>query len=449
MSFSEGIVWVLMICMLLGAADRALGNKFGLGQKFEEGFNSLGPLALSMVGIISIAPVIAKLAGPLIVPIYKAMGADPAMFAGSVIASDMGGYQLAQTLAASPDGGAYGGLITGAMLGCTVAFTIPVGLGLIQAADRRHFALGVLIGIVTIPFGVLVGGLIAGFNTQYVLQSLVPVFLFSALIAFGLWKWPERVTNGFFKFGKGIVAVASVGLAIAVFEWGTKVKVMPAGWELTPAPEGLAVVATIGMMLLGAFPFVVLISKVFASPLRKLGGMMKMDEAGATGLLAQLANSIPMLATMKDMNIRGKVINSAFAVSGAFALGDHLGFTAAVAPDMVGAVVAAKLAAGVTAVALAIVVMNLIAKHSLDATATPRPASVFQAIPQLVPIAGSQEPVPAPQDPMPMTPPAPAQPVAAVPAPVRQQPEVLPAKPGAIIAPATPQPPSQPTEPQQ
>jgi hypothetical protein len=179
--------------------------------------------------------------------------------------------------------------------------------------------------------------------------------------------------------------------------------------------------------------------------------MMKMDEAGATGLLAQLANSIPMLATMKDMNNRGKVINSAFAVSGAFALGDHLGFTAAVAPDMVGAVVAAKLAAGVTAVALAIVVMNLIAKHSLDAATatTPRLAGAFQAVPQLVPIAGSQEPVPAQQDPMPVTPPAPAQPVAAVPAPVRRQPEVLPAKPGAIIAPATPQPPSQPTEPHQ
>ena len=35
-----------------GGADRLLGNRFGLGEKFEEGFRLMGPIALSMVGII-------------------------------------------------------------------------------------------------------------------------------------------------------------------------------------------------------------------------------------------------------------------------------------------------------------------------------------------------------------------------------------------------------------
>lgn len=46
---------IIMIIMALGAVaggiDRILGNRFGYGKKFEEGFQYLGPTALSMVGI--------------------------------------------------------------------------------------------------------------------------------------------------------------------------------------------------------------------------------------------------------------------------------------------------------------------------------------------------------------------------------------------------------------
>ena len=44
---NEIILWILMLCMVLGGIDRAIGNKFGLGEQFEEGFNALGPLARS------------------------------------------------------------------------------------------------------------------------------------------------------------------------------------------------------------------------------------------------------------------------------------------------------------------------------------------------------------------------------------------------------------------
>ena len=52
------------------------------------------------------------------------------------------------------------------------------------------------------------------------------------------------------------------------------------------------------------------------------------------------------------MDNRGKVVNIAFAVSAAFVFGDHLGFTAGFAPQMLPAVIAAKLTGGVCAVLL-------------------------------------------------------------------------------------------------
>lgn len=87
----------------------------------------------------------------MVVPVYQFLGADPAMFAGTILANDMGGAPLAKELALSPEAGQFGGLIVGAMLGPTIVFTIPVGLGIIKAEDRRYLATGVLAGVITIP----------------------------------------------------------------------------------------------------------------------------------------------------------------------------------------------------------------------------------------------------------------------------------------------------------
>lgn len=44
---------------------------------------AMGSLALAMIGIICLAPVLANLLRPVVVPLYQALGADPAMFAGT------------------------------------------------------------------------------------------------------------------------------------------------------------------------------------------------------------------------------------------------------------------------------------------------------------------------------------------------------------------------------
>ena len=66
------------------------------------------------------------------------------------------------------------------------------------------------------------------------------------------------------------------------------------------------------------------------------------------------ANSIATFGMVKQMDDRGKVVNVAFAVSAAFVFGDHLGFTAGFAPEMLPAMILGKLAGGITAVAVAL-----------------------------------------------------------------------------------------------
>ena len=61
MSINEIIVYLMVAFMVLGAADRIIGNRFGLGEKFEEGIIAMGSLALSMIGIPLFGGFVSKL----------------------------------------------------------------------------------------------------------------------------------------------------------------------------------------------------------------------------------------------------------------------------------------------------------------------------------------------------------------------------------------------------
>ncbi|MEN4011634.1 MAG: ethanolamine utilization protein EutH [Chloroflexota bacterium] len=347
------IIYIMMIFMVLGAIDRILGNRFGLGEEFENGFNAMGPLGLAMVGVISLAPVLARILGPVITPVYQFLGADPAMFATTLLANDMGGYPLAKELAINPEAGLYAGIILGAMMGPTIVFSIPVALGLIKAEDRKYLALGVLAGMVTIPLGCIAGGFTAGWGADIVIGNLLPVVIVAALIAFGLWRFPDKMTTGFQYFGKGVVIMITIGLAAIVWETLTGIVIIPG---MAPVWDGVQIIGAIAIVLLGAFPMVKVITKVFSKPLTAAGRALGMGDVAAAGMIATLANNIPMFAMMKDMDARGKVLNCAFAVSAAFTFGDHLGFTAGVEPQLIFPMIVGKLTAGVTAVIVAMLV---------------------------------------------------------------------------------------------
>ncbi len=350
MSAHEIVIAVMAVFAVLGAVDRIIGNKFGIGQEFENGILAMGSLAVAMLGIIALAPVLASLLRPVIVPVFGLFGADPAMFAGTILACDMGGGALAVEMASDPDAAMLGGVLTGSMLGATIVFTIPVAMGILNPEDRPAMAKGILCGIVTIPIGVLIGGIVAGFNVGMVLKNLPVSVIIATLIALGLWKAERAMVKGFSVFGKVVVIIITIGLAAAIVEELTGFVIIPG---LAPLSEGFATVGAIAIVLAGAFPLVNVITRLLRKPLMKLGSKLGINDVAAAGLIASLANSIATFGMVKDMNRRGKVLNIAFAVSAAFVFGDHLGFTAGFAPEMLPAMIVGKLAAGISAVALA------------------------------------------------------------------------------------------------
>ncbi len=350
MSAHEILIMIMAVFAVIGGIDRIAGNRLGLGQEFENGILAMGSLALAMIGVITLAPVLAALLKPVVVPVYRFLGADAAMFAGTILACDMGGAALAQELTQDPQAAMLGGLLAGSTLGATIVFTIPVAMGILEEKDMPYLAKGVLAGLVTIPLGIFAGGVAAGFPLGMVLRNLIPVVLIAALIALGLWKKEKAMIKGFGIFGKGVVAVITIGLAASILERLTGFRLIPG---MAPITEGYHTVGEIAIVLAGAFPLVYALTKLLKKPLMKMGGLLHINDAAAAGLVASLANSIATFGMVREMDDRGKVVNVAFAVSAAFVFGDHLGFTAGFAPEMLGPVIIGKLVGGVSAVGVA------------------------------------------------------------------------------------------------
>lgn len=364
-SVNSVIIFIMMIFMIVGAVDKIRGNKHGYGEQFDEGFNAMGPLAIAMAGVVAAAPVLAIILKPVIVPLYQLVGADSSMFATTLLACDMGGYPLAMQLAGNESIGNFSGLILGTMMGPTIVFTIPVALSIIKKEDRSYLGAGILAGLITIPIGCIVGGLVMNL-TPYkisllsILVNLIPVIIIAGLIVLGLWFIPEKMINGFNKFGTGVTVVITFFTAVAVFEYQTgihfplmDIMVKPDADGIVPLESGLLVCGQIAIVLIGAFPMVKWITNTFGKQLAKVGEKMGMNEEGSAGLIANLANNIAMFNILGNMNPKGKLLNVAFAVSAAFVFGDHLGFTAGVNHEMIFPVIVGKLVAGITALVLA------------------------------------------------------------------------------------------------
>ncbi len=367
LSVSTVIMSILVLFALVGLVDKLRGNKLGYGERFDEGFHAMGPLALAVVGIVSLSPVLLVVLKPLITPLYGLLGADPAMFASSFFALDMGGYAIATQLAGDNIAvGLYSGIIVASMMGITMSFTIPYATTVLKKEEHNVLAMGILIGIVTMPVGCIAGGLMMNLTSTAlsfasVLRNTLPVILLALLIAVCLACFRKGTLRAFSVFGKGVTFLVTVSPVIAVFQYLTGIHFPLFNKMVTedpvlggiPLENGLLLVGKIAIVLIGAFPMIHFLNKHLSTVMEKFGKKTGINTESSTGLLTQLASSIPVWNEIDKMNERGKLFNIAFAVSGSFVLGDVLAFTGGVNTEMVFPVIVAKLVAGLAAIALA------------------------------------------------------------------------------------------------
>lgn len=375
------VIYLIMLCAVIGAFASIRNDEQGLGAEFMTGIYSIGPIFIPVAGIMASIPYLSQFITAVFGPLFETIGADPAIAATTFIAVDMGGYQLADSLAQTREGWITA-MVVGYMAGATIVFSIPVGLAMLKEADHKYMALGIMAGILSVPVGVFIACAMLALNNPGVrelvdtnsdsslilqmgmgdiLVNMMPLIVVCVAIAIGLKMFPNHMIRGFLVLGKTMDAALKLVLVFSIVEYFTGAfSILLGGWGFDPiiADEedlfrALEIAGYIGIMLSGAFPMVYLIKKYLAGPMDSIGRRLGMDSVGAAGILAAAANILAMYHLIADMKVRDKVLCIAFAVCGAFMFGDHLAFTANFQPNMILPILIGKLSGGILGFILA------------------------------------------------------------------------------------------------
>ncbi len=375
------IIYIIMICAAIGAIASVINDESALGQEFLNGINSIGPIFLPVGGIMAAAPYLSSFVTKFLSPLFNQLGADPSIAATTLIAVDMGGYQLAHSLALDKESWMVA-TVTGYMAGASLVFSIPVALKMLNKQDHRYLALGVMAGFIAIPFGVFFSCLtfIAGKPVirsvvstigggDYVLDlslgaalvDILPLAIVCLLISVGLYFRPKSMINGFIFLGNLMENVLKLVFVSCVIEYFTGFfsKVF-GGFGFEPLiadsneiTRALEVSGYIGIMLCGAFPMVYLIRTYLEPIIGRLGSKVGLSGDASTGILAASANVLALFAMVHKFKPEDKVKTIAYAVCCAFLLGDHLAFSANFQPSIILPVFLGKIFGGIVAVFIA------------------------------------------------------------------------------------------------
>lgn len=344
------ITIIILVFSLFGAIDYLLGNKIGVGKEFQKAFSLFCPMALSMLGMIVIAPAVGVWLTPFFDGFYNVFGIDPSIIPASLFANDMGGMSLAQSVCKSRDIGNYNAFVISSMMGCVISFTIPFSLGMVKEHQHKELFFGILCGIVTIPIGCFVAGLVCGLHPLSILINLIPLLIISVIVAVALIFVPKLCIKCFSVFGYFMKILSVIGLVCSIFTFLTKIEISR---HFDTFENAAFICANACVTLSGALPLMFIITKLLNKPLNKLGSTIGINGISALAFLGCLVTNATTFGVMDQMDKKGVVLNSAFAVSAAFVFGGHLAFTMAFDNSYVLPMIVGKLISGVCAVLLA------------------------------------------------------------------------------------------------
>ena len=344
------LIFILFLFAAAAALDKFFGNRLKLGEEFDKGLALMGPLSLSMVGLYCFS----TLAGQKLADLFGERAGwflDPSVLVGCVLSSDIGAYAVSEQIAATPEIAAFSGLLLASVLGSTLSFALPATIGSVRREDTEPLLTGTAYGILTIPIGLVPGGLLAGLSARTLLFCLLPVLLFSLALACGIRFRRSAAVRAVGLLGRGMQALSILLFlltAVGIF-WE-----LPALADPSRVSEILLIILRVTVVICGSLAAVSVLLRLAKKPILRLSQLLGVNEYAVAGLLMTTVTSLAMAAVFERMDRRGKVFNAAFAVSGAFVFGGQLAFVSAAREAIIPAYVLSKLIGGITAGILAL-----------------------------------------------------------------------------------------------
>lgn len=355
---------IFFIFAIIGAGDYFLDNKFGLGKEFERGLRTAGTLILCMVGFMTIAPAVGKVLGPYISPFFVKIGADPSLFAGILLSVDCGGAVTAKELALTEDAYILNGFLVASMFGSALNGNIPLSVAIIKPERRRYVLFGLAIGIISIPVGCLVGGILAGMSPRVLWGNLLPLFILSVILTSSIILF-SRVLEKILKvFGKAMVLICLLGLMVCAARELCGINFPIEG---QPFSETMNTVGKIVLCLCGVFPMLGVILNWLRKPISRIAEKTGTSVLDIKCLLMDLVNCFSSIDLLNEMTDLGILLNCALGIGAGYALGDHFAYVNSTEPRLTIPLILGKLAAGAFSILAVALLARFIIKPKEEA----------------------------------------------------------------------------------
>lgn len=345
-------VGIMLFFSALGLLDEILGGKLGFMPDFEKGLTTMGGLALSTVGFYSIGVTYVQTHAEQIAAAAERMPFDPSLAVGCLLAPDMGALGIAQRLAATSTLAIFTGAMVSGGLGQTLGYQLPVFLAAVRKDEIPELMRGFIFGLIMLPSGLLVGGLLLGLAPVTLFFNMLPVLILCVILIGAFLLFPGCTMRCLIAVGNLIRIASFVLFGIAVF--GVFVPEY-AVVDSSLVSEMLYMVLRMVVVACGGLVLSHIALDRLKKPIEAVGRFLGVNSESVVGLVLSCTQSLAMLPLFSKMDRRGKIINAAFSVTGAYVVGGQMAFVSSLVPsDALSVYMLSKIIGGVLAVALAI-----------------------------------------------------------------------------------------------
>lgn len=312
-------IQIMVVFCLIGLLDKLLGNRFGLAPSFDRGIDAVGGLALSMMGFYCVATTFFRNNMVAINNLALKFHLEPSIIGSSFLAPDMGGYNIASALTTNENLVIVGGLLVTSSIGCVISWTLPVFLAALKDESLTDFIKGLLYGIIVLPIVMIPLCIYLQVNPMV----LLPVFIICAILLACLVFLAKETIKVLDKFGQFIKIVSYIlfGMVITQLYFPSFAYV-----PFDLVQEAMIVVLKCGIIMSGSLVLSDLILSLFSRQIKHFSRMVGLDPYSIIGLILSCATAVAIIPFFDKMDKRGRIMNGAFNVAGAYFAGAQLGF---------------------------------------------------------------------------------------------------------------------------
>ena len=317
--------YILLGFAVLAFIDKAADLKLGLGEAADTGMRTMGSTTAAVLGASSVgAAFISSHAGG-VESLAGILPFDPSMLMGASLCPEMGAFSLSSGMTDDYVLAVFNGIVLAGLLGQVISFQFPVFMAALDRKDHGIVIRGFIIGLMMIPLGLTAAAVMLRMSARMFAAELIPVLVICVLLGLGMLRFQKRTVKIVGGFAKLIQIIIYLLLIIAVI--GVFIPLLAYADDRL-VEDALMVILQCTVIICGALALSAVLIRIFRRQLNAAASKIGVNEVSVIAFVLNCMNSLAVLPLYSKMDEKGKFMNAAFSVSGAYVFGGQMGFVA-------------------------------------------------------------------------------------------------------------------------